>query len=348
MQSIRRLSAVVTQLGHTPNQTEHLARARFATMSSTDRLTIESRYRMNSGYEIPVLGYGVYQTPADIADSVVQHAFRTGYRHVDSAAAYRNEKPCAQGMIASGLSRDQMFFTSKIPPRHMNYNAAKRVIDETVQSINLASSEGNGLGRVDLMLLYAPYGGTQGRLGAWRALVEGVEEGKIRSIGVSNYGVHHLQELEQWISETEATKGKGKGGILSVNQVELHPWLARPDIVEWCEARGILLEAYSPLARASRLQEPVLHELGKKHGKSPAQILIRWSLQKVRRSPSYVSACCSAKYVSQEFVPLPKSVTPQRIDENADVYDFQLSDEDMGRLHTTAYESSGWDPTTLK
>jgi diketogulonate reductase-like aldo/keto reductase len=99
-----------------------------------------------------------------------------------------------------------------------------------------------GFDYIDLYLLHAPYGGKEGRLGAWKALVEAVEAGKVRSIGVSNYGVHHLEELEEWIKETEAKEGKGKGGVLSVNQVELHPWLARKDIVTWCQDRGVLLE----------------------------------------------------------------------------------------------------------
>ena len=116
----------------------------------------------------------------------------------------------------------------------MSYEAAAKCVDESLKK--------TGLDYIDLYLLHAPYGGKQGRLGAWKALVEAVEAGKIRSIGVSNYGVHHLEELEQWIKSQEAEKGQGKGGILSVNQVELHPWLARPDIDKWCSDRGILLE----------------------------------------------------------------------------------------------------------
>lgn len=137
-------------------------------------------------------------------------------------------------MHASQIPRDELFFTTKVPARQINYQGAKSCIDETLKKTNL--------GYVDLYLLHAPYGGKEGRLGAWKALVEGVEEGKIRSIGVSNFGVHHLDELEQWQKDTEVKEGKGKGGVLSVNQIELHPWLARPDIVQWCEKRGVLLE----------------------------------------------------------------------------------------------------------
>jgi diketogulonate reductase-like aldo/keto reductase len=236
-------------------------------------LTITSKYRMNSGFEIPVLGYGVYQTPADVASDVVQHALKSGYRHVDSAVAYRNEQPSAEGMKKSGLARSDLFFTTKIPPKDMRYDTAKEHIENTLKI--------TGFEYVDLYLLHSPYGGKEGRIGAWKALVEGVEAGKIRSIGVSNYGVHHLDELEAWIKETEGKEGKGKGGVISINQVELHPWLARPDINGWCQNRGVLLEAYCPIVRATKNEDPLLLPLAKKYGKTPSQVLIRWSLQMV-------------------------------------------------------------------
>jgi diketogulonate reductase-like aldo/keto reductase len=198
------------------------------------KLDLDTNYRLNSGYEIPILGFGVYQTPASVAEDVVSHALEVGYRHVDSATAYRNEASSASGMKRTGLPREKLFFTSKVSPRSMSYVQAAASVDETLKK--------TGLEYVDLYLLHAPYGGKEGRLGAWKALVEAVEAGKVRSIGVSNYGVHHLEELERWMKDTEAREGKGKGGVLSVNQVELHPWLARPDIVQWCEKRGVILE----------------------------------------------------------------------------------------------------------
>jgi diketogulonate reductase-like aldo/keto reductase len=235
--------------------------------------TINTKHRMPSGYDIPALGYGVYQTPAAEAADVVSHALKVGYRHVDSAVAYRNEAPTAEGMKSGGIPREHLFFTTKIPPKALGYDTAKQHIDATIQT--------TGFDYVDLYLLHSPYGGREARLGAWRALVEGVQAGKIRSIGVSNYGVHHLDELEAWIKETEAKEGKGKGGVLSVNQVELHPWLARRDIVDWCKQRGVLCEAYCPIVRATKNEDPLLVALAKKHGKTPAQVLIRWSLQMV-------------------------------------------------------------------
>ena len=236
-------------------------------------LTINSQQTMPSGYKIPVLGYGVYQTPADITSDVVEHALKVGYRHVDSAVAYRNEQPSAEGMKKSGIPREELFFTTKIPPKDMSYENSKQHIDNTLKI--------TGFDYVDLYLLHSPYGGKENRIGAWKALVEGVQAGKIRSIGVSNYGVHHLDELEAWIKETEAKEGKGKGGVLSVNQVELHPWLARPDIVNWCKKRGVLCEAYSPIVRATKNDDPLLKPLAKKYNKTPSQILLRWSIQMV-------------------------------------------------------------------
>ncbi|KAF2656318.1 Aldo/keto reductase [Lophiostoma macrostomum CBS 122681] len=280
-------------------------------------LTINSTQRMPSGYEIPLLGYGVYQTPADVASDVVQRALKVGYRHVDSAVAYRNEAPSAEGMKRSGVPREELFFTTKIPPKDMNYDNTKAHIEKTLKI--------TGLDYVDLYLLHAPYGGKQNRLGAWKALVEAVEAGKIRSIGVSNYGVHHLDELEAYIEKD----GGGKGGVLSVNQIELHPWLPRRDIVEWCQKRGVVLEAYSPLVRANKSEDPLLVPLANKYGKTTSQILLRWSLQK-------------------GFVPLPKSVTPSRIEENAQLYDFELTKEEMVQLDLTVYEPCAWDPTTLQ
>lgn len=124
------------------------------------------------------------------------------------------------------------------------------------------------------ILIHAPYGGKEARLGSWRALVEAQKAGKVKSIGVSNYGIHHLEELEEYIQG-------GGGGEISVGQYELHPWLDHSDIVEWCQSREIVVEAYSPLAHGTRFREPVLAQIGEKYGKSPAQVLIRWSLQMV-------------------------------------------------------------------
>ncbi|RFU35155.1 hypothetical protein B7463_g1251, partial [Scytalidium lignicola] len=259
------------------------------------KLTIDSTLRMNSGYEIPVLGYGV-----------------------DSAIAYGNEGPTAAAVKRSGIPREKVFFTSKIISKTMDYKIAKDQIDGTLKT--------TGFDYIDLMLIHAPYGGREGRKGAWKALVEAQEEGKIRSLGISNYGIPHLKEMEEYIKELEEERGKGKGGVISVGQWEVHPWLPRPDITEWCQKRGVVVEAYAPVVRATRMEDPLVVPLSQKYGKTPAQILLRWSLQK-------------------GYVPLPKSITPERIKENAGLFDFELTDSDMKSLETTEYAPVCWDPT---
>ncbi|KAL4778518.1 NADP-dependent oxidoreductase domain-containing protein [Aspergillus varians] len=277
-------------------------------------LTLKSTQKLLSGYEIPVLGYGVYKTPTTVAEAVTVEALNLGYRHIDSAAAYKNEKEVTAAITKAGLPRSEVFLTTKIPPPAYGYDAARRSIEESLKTA--------GTDYFDLILIHAPWGGKPGRLGAWKALVEAQKAGKTRSIGVSNFGVHHLDELEEYISS-------GAGGQIDVGQYEIHPWLARPDIVGWLKERGAVVQAYSPIVRNQRSDEPVLKELGGKYGKTSAQILIRWSLQK-------------------GFVPLPKSETPLRIKENADVFDFELSEEDMAKLETGRYEPCAWDPTVDK
>lgn len=204
----------------------------------------------------------------------------------------------------------------------MNYESTKAQVETSLREA--------GLEYIDLMLLHAPYGGSAARKGAWRALVEAVEAGKVRSIGVSNYGVHHLDELEKHIAELEEERGgKGKGGVLSVGQWEIHPWCARNDIVEWCRKRGVAVEAYSPLVRGERWGEPVLKKLADKYGKSEAQVLVRWSLQK-------------------GHIPLPKSATPERIRANVELFDFQLTPDEVKELETTEYKPVCWDPVVAK
>ncbi|KAN0083460.1 NADP-dependent oxidoreductase domain containing protein [Elaphomyces granulatus] len=281
------------------------------TAMSKSPLSLQSTYSMNSGFGMPIVGFGVYQTPKSIAKDVVLKALQAGYRHVDSAISYRNEEPCSQGIKGSGLDRSQVFFTTKIPPRLMGYEKTKLAIDKSLEETEQ--------GYFDLILIHAPYGGKEARNGSWRALTEAKSAGKTRSIGVSNYGVHHLDELEEYIQSSAGDK-------IDVGQYELHPWLPRPDIVEWLQKRKIVVQAYSPLVQAKRMDEPVLNELALKYNKTPAQILLRWSLQK-------------------GFVPLPKTVTPSRIEENIAVFDFELTNQDMDALHTNDYLPVTWDPT---
>ncbi|KAI2612040.1 aldo-keto reductase [Hypoxylon fragiforme] len=280
--------------------------------------TLNSTVKLNSGYEIPRLGFGVYQTPLEVTEKCCLEAFKAGYRHIDSAAAYRNEAGCGDAMRSSKLPRSEIFFTSKIPPKEIGYEKTKQQIETSLKT--------SGLDYIDLMLIHAPYGGSKARKDSWKALVEAVEEGKIRSIGISNYGIHHLDELEKHIAELEAERGgKGKGGVISVGQWEVHPWCPRNDIVQWCTKRNIAVEAYAPVVRGERFGEKALVSLAQKYGKTEAQILLRWSLQK-------------------GYVLLPKSVTPSRIRENAAIFDFEISKEDLEQLETNEYAPVCWDP----
>lgn len=283
------------------------------------KLNINTTLNMPCGHKIPQLGFGVYQTPATEAFDAVTTALNAGYRHIDSAVMYRNEKPCGEAIRKSGVPREDIFFTSKVYGRHIDYDSAKKQIQETVNAA--------GLGYVDCILIHSPYGGSQGRKGAWKALVEAQEQGLTKSIGVSNYGVHHLNELQQHIKELEQERGNGNGGKVDVGQWEIHPWLPRNDIVEWCKKHGTVIEAYSPLVRGQKADDKKLGELAKKHGKTWAQVLVRWSLQ-------------------MGYVPLPKSVTPERIRENAGVYDFELDEADIRALDMKeSYFVCAWDPT---
>ncbi|PGH09269.1 hypothetical protein GX51_00711 [Blastomyces parvus] len=312
--------------------------AKFAPSSWTYRLVpfnmaplkLQSTYKMNSGYEIPVLGFGLLYSyrsikrlkstyiyisdrPPEITKNAVLKALQVGYRHIDSAKAYHNEAECGAAVRASGLKRSEVFFTTKVPKKAMGYEQTKASIESSLKAADLDY--------IDLMLLHAPYGGREGREGSWRALVEAQKEGRVRSIGVSNYGVHHLDELEEY--------NKDIGGKIDVGQYELHPWLARPDIVEWLKKRDVVIEAYSPLVQATKMDDPLIKKLAQKHNKSPGQILLRWSLQK-------------------GFVPLPKSVHDNRIEENSKIFDFELSAEDMETLNTGEYHHVCWDPTVRR
>lgn len=246
-------------------------------------------------------------------------------QQIDSAPVTKNkgcEAACGKAITASSIPREQIFFTSKVPSGVEGYEGTKAQIEDTLSK--------TGLDYIDLTLLHSPYLGSENRKGSWKALVEAVEAGKIRSIGVSNYGVHHLDELEQHIAELEQERGgKGKGGVISVNQCEVHPYCTRKDIIEWCTKRGIAVEAYCSLVEGQRWGEPATMKLAEKYGKTEAQILIKWSLAK-------------------GLVPLPKSATSSRIRENADVYDFELTPEEVDALETDEYYFVSWDPTTAE
>jgi diketogulonate reductase-like aldo/keto reductase len=270
-------------------------------------LTITSTATLRGGVRIPLLGLGVYQSrPGAETRNAVEAALRLGYRHLDTARAYGNERDVAAGIAASGVPRDEVFVTTKLWNTDHGYDETLRACDESLARLAME--------RVDLYLVHWPVQGL--RHDTWRAMERLRADGKARAVGVSNYTVRHLEEL----------LGRAKEPP-SVNQVELHPFLQQRELVEFCRGNGIVVEAYAPLVKAQRLDHPVLRRIAKRREATPAQVLVRWGLQ-------------------QGLVVLPKSVKPARVEENAGVYGFALDEEDLAALAglDEGFRTS-WDPT---
>ncbi|SPO27294.1 related to 2,5-diketo-D-gluconic acid reductase [Ustilago trichophora] len=265
---------------------------------SDSKLTLQSTYSLGDGVDMPVLGFGVYKSPVDVTVRSVTTALKTGYRHIDSAQYYENEKEVGDAVRAWCLethsSRRDVFVTTKII-------FPKETQEETLESLRESVNKVNLDGYVDCFLIHTPTSGPAGRKHLWEALKELQSEGKAVTIGVSNYGVKHLQEL---IDRNEKP---------AVNQIELHPWCQQRPIVEFCKKHNIVLQAYCPIVRGQHADDADVKKIADKHKVDWSQVLLRWSLQK-------------------GFVPLPKSDTPSRIASNADLYGFELDDEDMATL----------------
>ncbi|GMG37548.1 unnamed protein product [Ambrosiozyma monospora] len=279
-------------------------------------MVFDPSVKLNSGNSIPVLGLGVYLTPKDVADSIVQKALDLGYRHVDTATYYKNEQDVADAIGAwlkknPTVKREEIFYTTKVFDTDHGYEATKKLIATSLE-------KAKAIDYIDLFLVHSPQSDYEKRHGTWLALQEAVESGKVKNIGVSNYGIKHLKELLAYPD----LKIKP-----AVNQIELHPWLSREELVKYLKDEGIAVEAYSPLARGQRINDPALEEFAKKYGKTNAQILIAWSLAK-------------------GFIPLPKTVTVSRLRTNLESLNFKLSDEDIKKLDSLdEYGVTGWDPT---
>ncbi|KAI0093460.1 Aldo/keto reductase [Irpex rosettiformis] len=261
------------------------------------------------GYAIPRLGFGVYKNYTT-TESVIE-ALKAGYRHIDTAQAYRNEAHVGAALRNFGIKRQEVFITTKIISRHHGREKTMRIVETSLDNI--------GGGYIDLFLIHDPYAGTKLRLETYKALQDCRREGKIRSVGVSNYGVKHLEEIREAGYEAP-----------SVNQIELHPFCQQRPIVEYCRKNNIVVSAYSPLVHG-RIDHAVFRDIANKHSKDAAQILIRWSLQK-------------------GFVPLPKSATPARIHSNTQVYDFKLDQDDMERMDALDMGKNGavtWNPVDV-
>jgi diketogulonate reductase-like aldo/keto reductase len=252
------------------------------------------RLKLRGAIDIPQLGFGVFQVPPEDTAEVTARALEAGYRHIDTAAGYENEAGVGEAVRASGLDRGEVFVTTKCPNSSHGYDEARAAFAE--------SQERLGLGYVDLYLIHWPVPSRDRYVETWKAFIELQSEGGVREIGVSNFQPAHLQRV---IDETGVTP--------TINQVELHPYLQQRELRTEHERLGILTEAWSPLAQGEVLDDPTITRIAEGHGKTPGQVVIRWHLQLGN-------------------VVIPKSVTPERIAQNFDVFGFELSHDDMAAI----------------
>ena len=282
-------------------------------MSELPLHALDSRVALADGARMPVLGLGVFLSPpGDETRNAVHWAIEAGYRLVDTAAMYENEGDVGDAVRGSDVPRDEIFVTTKLWHTDHGYESAKRAARKSLEAL--------GLDYVDLYLIHWPRANSPtDRRDSWRALEELKTDGVARSIGVSNYSIRHLEELAGYSRTTPV-----------VNQVEFHPFVYDPELVGYCESHGIRLEAYSPLTRNRRLDDPTVAEIALAKNRSPAQVLIRWGLQ-------------------HGVIEIPKSVHAERIRENARVFDFELSPAEMGRLDglRDRRRVTKWDPAEI-
>jgi len=265
---------------------------------------------LHDGIEMPQLGYGVFQIPPEETQERVEEALATGYRHVDTAAAYRNEAGVGAAIAASGVRREDVFVTTKLWNSEQGYDSTLRAFEKSIERL--------GTGHVDLYLIHWPLPSRDLFLDTWRAFERIKEEGGASSIGVSNFRVEDLERLEQ---EAEQRP--------TVNQIELHPRLQQAELRAWHGDHEIVTEAWSPLAQGDLLEDGTIETVAAHHERTPAQAILRWHLQLGN-------------------VVIPKSVTPERIRENFELFDFTLSEDDMAAIERLdAGERIGPDPGTF-
>ncbi|MFQ6608906.1 MAG: aldo/keto reductase [Fidelibacterota bacterium] len=275
-----------------------------------DKLKIDTKISLNNGVEMPLFGLGTFQSPrGKIVQDAVQCALKTGYRLIDTAKIYGNEKDVGISIRNSGIPREEIFVTTKLWNSDHGYDSAIAACRTSLKSL--------GLDFVDLYLIHWPVEGL--RLESWRALETLYDEGKCRSIGVSNYMIGHLEELLEFCHV-----------IPAVNQIEFSPYLYLTELLEFCQDQNIQLEAYSPLTKGRKLEDSQLITIADKYSKSTAQILIRWVLQK-------------------GVVVIPKSSHKERIVENSEVFDFSISPGDMLQLDSFNENlRTAWDPSNVR
>ena len=253
--------------------------------------------RLNDGNSIPQLGFGVFQIPPEETAEATRRALELGYRHIDTAEMYGNEREVGEALQASGLDRGEVFVTSKLNNGYHRPDDARRAFDQTLSEL--------GFDYVDLFLIHWPlptlYDGDY--VSTWKTLEEFKADGRARSIGVSNFEVDHLERLA---AETDV--------VPAVNQIELHPYLLNEEVRSYGEEHGIATEAWSPLKQGEVLRDPVIVEIAERAGRTPAQVVLRWHVQ--RRN-----------------IVFPKSTTPERIRENFELFDFELEPGDIERIN---------------
>jgi 2,5-diketo-D-gluconate reductase A len=265
---------------------------------------------LNDSHTIPQLGFGVFQIPPQDTAAVVDKALKTGYRSIDTARAYRNEAAVGEATARSGLEREELFITTKLWNADHGADTSRAAFEQSLQRL--------GHDYVDLYLIHWPLPSQDKYVETWQALCDLREDGRARSIGVSNFQIAHLERI------IDAT-----GVVPAVNQIELHPQLQQAQLRDYHAEHGILTEAWSPLGQGAALQDDTVKAIAAQVERTPAQVVLRWHLQLGN-------------------VVIPKSVTPERIEENFDLFDFALSDEQMeaiGRLETG--ERTGPDPDTF-
>ncbi|KAF4775836.1 aldo/keto reductase [Colletotrichum scovillei] len=274
----------------------------YASPCDSPRLTV----RLNDGNEIPQIALGVYKAPngQETEDAVIA-ALDAGYRHIDSAARYANEEACGRALKQwfqkTNTPRSEVFVTTKLWDADHGYEATFKALCDSLEKFQLEY--------FDLYLIHSPSDDKEKRLASWRALETAQRLGKVRSIGVSNFSSHHIEELLQ---ETTV--------VPAVNQIEVHPFCQRQDLVDTCRKHGIAIEAYSPLARGNKLEDPTIGKIAEKYGKSPAQILLNWN-------------------ATRGNIVLPKSLAAHRIQSNFESFDFELSQEDMAVIDALGAEN---------
>lgn len=265
---------------------------------------------LHDGVEMPQLGFGTWQIPEEETQEKVEEALAVGYRHVDTAAIYGNEAGVGAAVAATGVRREDVFVTTKLWNSDQGHDSALAAFDKSLERL--------GTGHVDLYLIHWPLPRRDLFLDTWRAFERIKEEGGARSIGVSNFRVEDLERLEQ-----EAER------LPTVNQIELHPRLQQAELRAWHADHEIATEAWSPLAQGDLLEDETIATIAAHHDRSPAQVILRWHLQVGN-------------------VVIPKSSTPERIRQNFEVFDFQLSDDDMAALQRLdTGERTGGDPSTF-